>query len=402
MSAARGFARNKPIIVLKPGRYAESAAAALSHTGSMAGGDEIYEAAFRREGVVRVHEVADLFHAAAVLDSHRLPQGRDVAIVTNAGGLGVMATDCARRARRAARVPLGRDDGDAQRGAAAVLEPRQPDRRAGRRGQRPLRRRRAGVPRRRRASTASCSSTRRRATRAPTRWPSRSPSSVKGSDKPVITVLMGGETVRNGRRIFSEAGIPSYETPEDAVKTYLGMYRYSRNLELLYETPVRARRSTSRRRATTSRRCCAASPRPAASCSPRRSRSASSPPTACRSSTQRTAHSVEEALAAAEEIGYPVVLKIVSHDITHKNAAGGVEVGICSAAGPRARLRRDAARASQEREPDATIEGISVQKMVRKRRLRAHPRHEEGPAVRLGHRVRRRRRAAPRGSRTSR
>ena len=93
MSAARGFARNKPIIVLKPGRYAESARAALSHTGSMAGGDEIYEAAFRREGVVRVHEVADLFHAAAVLDSHRLPKGRDVAIVTNAGGLGVMATD---------------------------------------------------------------------------------------------------------------------------------------------------------------------------------------------------------------------------------------------------------------------------------------------------------------------
>ncbi len=93
MSAARGFARNKPIIVLKPGRYAESARAALSHTGSMAGGDEIYEAAFRREGVVRVHEVADLFHAAAVLDSARLPKGRDVAIVTNAGGLGVMATD---------------------------------------------------------------------------------------------------------------------------------------------------------------------------------------------------------------------------------------------------------------------------------------------------------------------
>ena len=74
MSAARGFARNKPIIVLKPGRYAESARAALSHTGSMAGGDEIYEAAFRREGVVRVHEVADLFHAAAVLDSQRLPR----------------------------------------------------------------------------------------------------------------------------------------------------------------------------------------------------------------------------------------------------------------------------------------------------------------------------------------
>src|SRR5450756_1144407 len=93
MSAARSFARNKPIIVLKPGRYSESARAALSHTGAIAGGDEVYEAAFRRAGVVRVHEVADLFHAAEVLDSHLLPTGPDVAIVTNAGGLGVMATD---------------------------------------------------------------------------------------------------------------------------------------------------------------------------------------------------------------------------------------------------------------------------------------------------------------------
>ena len=75
MSAARSFARNKPIIVLKPGRYSESARAALSHTGSMAGGDEVYEAAFRRVGVVRVHEVAELFHAAEVLDSRRLPLG---------------------------------------------------------------------------------------------------------------------------------------------------------------------------------------------------------------------------------------------------------------------------------------------------------------------------------------
>lgn len=93
MSASRGFARNKPIIIVKPGRFSESAKAALSHTGSMAGDDQVYEAAFKRAGVVRVKEVADLFNAAAVLDSKNLPRGYRLAIITNAGGPGVLATD---------------------------------------------------------------------------------------------------------------------------------------------------------------------------------------------------------------------------------------------------------------------------------------------------------------------
>ena len=93
MSAARAFARRKPIIILKPGRFAESARAAHSHTGAMAGDDAVYEAAFRRAGVVRVGEIAELFDAAEVLDSKRLPAGPRLAIVTSAGGPGVMATD---------------------------------------------------------------------------------------------------------------------------------------------------------------------------------------------------------------------------------------------------------------------------------------------------------------------
>ncbi len=93
MSAARGFARNKPIIILKPGRFTESAKAALSHTGSMAGDDQVYDAAFKRAGVVRIDGTGDLFNTAEVLDSRHLPKGRRLAIVTNAGGVGVMATD---------------------------------------------------------------------------------------------------------------------------------------------------------------------------------------------------------------------------------------------------------------------------------------------------------------------
>ena len=100
MSAARAFAMHKPIIIIKPGRFAESAKAARSHTGSMAGDDAIYEAAFERVGVVRVKEISDLFNVAEILDSRKLPNGPRLAIVTAAGGPGT---------RKDSEWPIGTD-----------------------------------------------------------------------------------------------------------------------------------------------------------------------------------------------------------------------------------------------------------------------------------------------------
>lgn len=362
MSAARGFARNKPIIVLKPGRYAESAKAALSHTGSMAGGDEIYEAAFRREGVLRVHEVAELFHAAAVLDSHRLPSGPDVAIVTNAGGLGVMATDAiVEHGGRLAELPAEMIERLNEKlppywshgNPIDVLGDAGSDRFV--------------------AAVQACLDEPSihgilliytpQGNARPDDMATQISQLVKGSDKPVVTCLMGGETIRNGRRIFAEAGVPTYDTPEDAVKTYLGMYAYSRNLELLYETPAELPIDSApprhnlqamlRRVAKTGRLVLTEE-------ESKRFLITYGMPVI----PQETARTEQEAIEAAERIGYPVVLKVVSHDITHKNAAGGVEVGICS--------RPDLQRAYnqmlatvKERVPDATVEGIAIQKMVR-------------------------------------
>jgi acetyltransferase len=93
MSAARGFARTKPIIVIKGGKHITGATAAQSHTGAMAGDFEVYDAAFKRVGVVRVDEIADLFNCASVLDSRRLPAGPRLAVITNAGGPAVMTAD---------------------------------------------------------------------------------------------------------------------------------------------------------------------------------------------------------------------------------------------------------------------------------------------------------------------
>ena len=362
MSAARSFARNKPIIVLKPGRYSESARAALSHTGAMAGDDEVYEAAFRRVGVLRVHEVADLFHAAEVLDSRRLPVGPGVAIVTNAGGLGVMATDSlvehggrlatlsekTTKLLDAALPPywshgnpvdvLG--DATSDRFVAAVkaclADP--------------------GVNGILLLYTPQGNA-------RPDEMAARVSALVKGSPKPVITVLMGGETVIAGREIFNSAAVPCYNTPEEAVRTYLSMYQYARNLELLYETPAELPidiappkhnlQAMLRRIAKSGRTVLTEE-------ESKRFVTTYGFPVV----EQVIADDLAEALVAAKKIGYPVVLKIVSHDITHKSAAGGVEVGVCSAPDLETAYARIMKRVKKS-SPKAVIDGVSVQKMVR-------------------------------------
>ncbi len=362
MSAARSFARNKPIIVLKPGRYSESARAALSHTGAMAGADEIYEAAFRRVGVVRVHEVADLFHAAEVLDSRRLPTGPDVAIITNAGGLGVMATD--------ALVEHG--------GRLAEL------------GEKTIATLNAALPpywshanpvdvlgdagsERFVAALRSCLADTSvngvlliytpQGNARPDAMAEQVAEIAKNASKPVITVLMGGKTVENGRDIFRAAGVPCYDTPEDAVKTYLGMYRYAGNLQLLYETPAELPIDV-------------APPKHNLQAMLRRiaheGRLVLTEEESKRFVTtygipvveQRLVESLEEAQAAATKIGFPVVLKIVSHGITHKSAVGGVETGVCSPYDLEQAYTRMLATV-KKRAPKAVIQGVSVQKMVR-------------------------------------
>jgi acetyltransferase len=362
MSAARGFARNKPIIILKPGKYFESARAALSHTGAMAGGDEVYEAAFRRAGAVRVREVSDLFRAAEVLDSKRLPTGASVAIVTNAGGLGVMATDAlvglggrlAKLSEKSMRVlddalppywshnnpidVLG--DAGSERFVVAVEAALADEDVAG-----------LLVIYTPQGNSRSDEIAEKVSALA------------KNASKPVITVLMGGESVARGREIFQDAGIPCYETPEDAVRTYIGMYRYARNLELLYETPAELAID-------------AAPPRHNLEAMLHRiaksGRFVLTEEESKRFLTtygipvipQRMARTVGDALSIAERIGYPVVLKVVSPDVTHKNAVGGVELGICSPKDLEAAYARIMERVSKAA-PEAKIDGIAVQQMVR-------------------------------------
>jgi acetyltransferase len=236
MSAARGFARRKPIIILKPGRFAESARAAHSHTGAMAGDDAVYEAAFRRAGVVRVGEIAELFDAAQVLDSKRLPAGPRLAIVTSAGGPGVMATD--------ALIHLGGELAKLSDESMKQLNAFLPsywskanpvDLLGG-----------ATVDRFTKALNICLGDPMVDGVlviyvpmdSAPSTQVAQAVADIaKKAWKPVIATWMGAEDVEEGRHIFVENSIPAYDTPEEAVRTYVNMCRYKRHLDQLYETP---------------------------------------------------------------------------------------------------------------------------------------------------------------------
>jgi acetyltransferase len=363
MSAARSFARSKPIIVLKPGRYPESVRAALSHTGLAIGDDEVYEAALKRVGVLRVEEIADLFHAADVLDSCRLPLGPRVAIVTNAGGLGVMATD--------SLVEHGGRLADLSDETAKLLDASLSSRWS---GGNPI-----GVPgdatsEQLVAAVKACSCDPEvngvlllfvpQGSARPDELAMQLAHVIKCYRKPVITVLMGGETVRAGREILHAAAAPCYDTPEEAVRTYFSMYQYARNLEQVYETPAelpidiappKHNLKALLRRVQRSGRTVLTEEE-----SKRFIATYGFPVTPA-----TMTDGLDEALAAAREIGYPVVLKIVSHDITHKSAVGGVEVGVCSPADLKRAYARMLKRVKQHA-PEALIEGVSVNEMVRK------------------------------------
>ena len=362
MSAARGFARTKPIIVIKPGKFEESMKAAQSHTGAMTGEDLYYEAAFDRAGTVRVEQIADLFNCASILDSARLPQKRDLAIVTNAGGPAVLATDSlVSRGGRLAQLSdetvkrlneclpafwshsnpvdvLG--DANAERyekaieivladeGVSGLLVVYTPQGAAN-----------------------------------PARLADSIVKYAEANTKPILTVMMGSEDVAAARRIFYDHGVPTYEFPEEAIRTYLYMYEYRRHLEELYETPEDIPLNSNppknylkiaTRKAIQSGKIMLSEEE-----SKELLTTYGIP-----STVPLFARTAGEATGIAAGMGYPVVMKISSPDISHKSDVGGVKLGLTSEEEVKAAF--EAIMESVKRlRPEAKIDGVTVQKMIR-------------------------------------
>ena len=361
MSAARAFARTKPIVAYKAGRFAASAQAAASHTGAMAGVDAVYEAAFQRAGIERIFEIDDMFDCAELLARHQPPKGDRLAIITNAGGPGVMTTDAliARDGELAKLSPETVEQlneflpaywscgnpidvlGDAPPGRFAkaveiVLKDKNVDA--------------ILVILTPQAMTDATATAKALAEVA------------AGAHKPVLAAWMGGRAVAEGIQVLNRAGLPTYDTPQNAVRAFMHLVSYARNLEILYETPkdipLEFSLDRQRLRSVFSTFLAEAGEILSENVSKAFLSAYEIPVT-----KPQTARTADEAVEVARRMGYPVVLKIQSPQITHKSDVDGVALNITADEGVRAIFQQMTARAKELR-PDAEIIGVTVQKMV--------------------------------------
>ncbi|HSJ97621.1 MAG TPA: acetate--CoA ligase family protein, partial [Myxococcota bacterium] len=362
-------ARNKPVLVLKAGRFAEGAQAALSHTGALAGADDVFDAALRRAGMLRVGRIDELFDAAETLS--RSPRLRDnrMAILSNGGGLAVLATDTLvdRGGRLATLAPatvaqldavlpptwsranpvdlIGDAPGERyEKALSIVLEDPGVD-----------------VVLVLHAPTAIASG--EEAARAVARVV-RGLGARRAALPSVLTSWIGRAGAEPARRLLREAGIASFDTPDDAISACAHVLAFRRNQELLTETPAS----------------------PAAERAPRADEAHGIVVAALAAGREllsepegkavlaaygvpvvetRVAVDPEQAVRMANEIGYPVALKILSPDVTHKSDVGGVALDLDAPQGVLRAARQMAERLRTHR-PDARLEGYTVQPMVRR------------------------------------
>jgi acetyltransferase len=367
MSAARHFARTKPIIVVKAGKFIESAKAAASHTGSLTGEDMIYDIAFKRAGMVRVDEIADLFNCAEVLGMQPLPKGPNLAIITNAGGPGVMATDAL----------------IAQGGTLAQLSPKTMETLNSilpnfwSRGN-PIDILGDAKADRYRAVVEVCLDDENvdgiaiiytaQAVTEPVEVAESIVDLVKNRsyhNKTILTSFMGYGAVEQANRIFIENSFPTYSTPEQAIKTYHYMYQYKRNLELLYETPEELPVDVAppKRPLMTIMRNVAMENREIMTEAEAKDFLEYYNFPVLKA---KVAQTEDEATLLASQVGYPVVLKILSPQIVHKTEAGGVVLDINNEAEVREAFNHIIKKA-KEYNSDAEILGVTVQPMIKKR-----------------------------------
>lgn len=361
LSAARAASRNRRVIILKAGRQPAGAKAALSHTGAMTGSDAVFDAAIRRAGMLRVQTIEDLFSAAETLAFARPARGPRLLVLTNGGGPGVLVADHltaeggtlatlnsstlarldeflprtwsrgnpvdiigdadAARYRKALQVLMASADYD---GILVMLVP-----------------------------TALVDNV------AVAQAVAEEARSV---GKPVMTCWMGGEAVRAARKIFMQASVASYYTPEQAVRAFMQMVEYDRNQQSLMQTPASTPEVMTVNEGAVRHRLqkvlstgCAMLTEPETK--------AVLEDYGIPSVSTCVAADVATAVAAAAQMGYPVALKILSPDLSHKSDVGGVQLDLGNSAALAAAADGMLNRIRQQ-QPQARIEGFTVQPMI--------------------------------------
>jgi acetyltransferase len=367
MSAARHFARTKPIIVVKSGKFSESAKAAASHTGSLSGEDSIYDAAFKRAGVVRVNEIADLFNAAEVLGTQPLPKGPRLAIITNAGGPGVMATDSL-IAQGGKLAKLNQKTLDSLNAVLpAFWSHGNPIDVLGD----------AKAERYKAALEAALNDENidgillvftQQAVSESVEIAKSIVELVRAKsyqNKTILTSFMGYGAVQEANSILNANNIPTYSTPEQAIRTYMYMYNYQANIDLLYETPeeLPVDASPPKRPIMAILRNAVFEGREILTEDEAKKILKYYNFPVVKTSV---ANNVDEAVAFSQEMGFPVVLKILSPQIIHKSDAGGVILNVNSPHEVREAFEALIQRATAYN-PNAQIIGVTVQPMIEKK-----------------------------------
>src|ERR1700692_3378675 len=365
LSAAREIALSKPIIVIKAGRSEAASRAAASHTGALTGSDDVLEAAFRRCGILRVQNIADLFYMAEVLSKQPRPRGPRLTIVTNAGGPGVLATDSLMATGGELTVLSSESlheldgflsshwshsnpvdvlaDADAEGFVKAV-----------------------GIASKDAASDGLLAIIAPQGLADPTQVAERMKPLAHTSSKPLLASWMGGDGVAEGTAILNAAGIPTFSYPDTAARAFTYMWRYTYNLRGLYETPALVGGSD-----------VAADARSKVSETVLRVRAHGGTMLNEFEAKKllalygipvvetRMAENEEQAVACAAEIGYPVVLKLLSSTIAHKTDVDGVRLRLQTAEQVRSAYRAIQTAVVEKRGAEH-FGGVTVQPMVKR------------------------------------
>jgi len=366
MSGLKSAARMKPVILLKSGRMPEGSKAAVSHTGALVGGDDVFSAAIERSGAVRAQSISQLFAAAKSLTQNIQIKSNRLAILTNGGGPGVMATDRA--------VELGLKLPDLSENSIKQLNELLPEHWS------------HGNP-----IDILGDATGERYTKALdicqndenfdgtliilTPQAMSDPTGIaqsiveyqkqSDSDKPIFTAWLGESLVSDGRKLFSQAKIPTFRTPEAAVEAFSFIATYHKNQALLMQSPA------------TAAQCC----KPSDTVGARtiiESVLAEHRTLLSSAETRAIMHafgvpitpaievsSATQAMVAAESLGFPVSLKINSPDLTHKSDVGGVKLNLSDVHEVRIEFTKMIERITKEN-PNANILGVTVEPMFKR------------------------------------
>lgn len=363
LSAAREVSLTKPIILIKAGRSAESAKAAASHTGALAGSDEVLTAALRRVGVLRVDTIADLFAMAETLGKQPRPQGPHLAIVTNAGGPGVIATDAlifhsgklaelspeSMAALNALLPPhwsrnnpidiLGDATAETYRKAVDIV-----------------------------LKDPHCEGTLVILTPQDMTDPTKTAENLQDlakGEKPILASWMGAESVAKGDAILAKAGIPTFEFPDIACKAFAFMWRYQDSLKGIYEVPVRSVDETTclvkhRNLQLTLEAARKEGRTVLDEAESKQILEAYDIPTV----PTLVAKTAEEAAKIAKELKFPVVIKLYSRTITHKTDVGGVKLNLESIEAVK-KAFDEIYHSVKKLAKESDFQGVTVQPMIR-------------------------------------